>query len=338
LAYSTARRTRFAAVAVLLSVLAFAPGASAAQTLGSRVLRQGMQGSDVRVLQQLLTRAGFHTPVNGSFGSTTERSVVAFERQWQLKANGVVTRSVATELRSVVNGAASNGGSSFAVTATTVDPVSAPTLAQGSTGKWVKRLQADLTFVGYPTSIDGQFGASTKQSVDDFKTAHGFTADGVMGSQAWATLLQAVQQTENTPTAKARLNPDGTVTAPAGAPQVIQTMIAAANQIATKPYCYAGGHGKWNDSCYDCSGSVSYVLHAAGMLSVSEDSTQLESFGSRGYGRWVTIWANAGHTYMRIAGLYFDTGAQSSNSLNDRWSTRDISGTSGYVVRHPTGL
>lgn len=322
---------------MLLSLLALAPQAFGAQ-LGSRALHLGMRGSDVRVLQRLLTRAGFHTPVNGSFGSTTERSVVAFERQWQLKANGVVTRRVANELRSVVTGAASNGGSSFAVTATTVDPVSAPTLAQGSTGKWVKTLQADLTFVGYPTSIDGQFGAATKQSVNQFKTAHGYTADGVMGSQAWATLLQAVKQIEDTPTAKARLNPDGTVTAPSGAPQVIQTMIAAANRIATKPYCYAGGHGKWNDSCYDCSGSVSYVLHAAGILSVSEDSTQLESYGSSGAGRWVTIWANAGHTYMEIAGLFFDTAAQSSNSLNDRWSKTNVENNSAFVVRHPTGL
>jgi peptidoglycan hydrolase-like protein with peptidoglycan-binding domain len=337
LAYSTARRTPFAIGVVLLSLLAFVPGAFA-QTLGSRVLQQGMRGSDVRVLQQLLTRAGFHTPVTGNFGSATEHSVVAFERQWEIKANGIVSKSVANELRAVVQGAASNGGSSFAVTATTVQPTDAPVLSQGSKGKWVSTLQSDLTFVGYPTNVDGQFGSTTTQSVNAFKTAHGFTADGVMGTQAWAVLLQAVQQIESQPTAKARLNPDGTVTAPSSAPQVIQTMIAAANQIDTKPYCYAGGHGKWHDSCYDCSGSVSYVLHAAGMLSVSEDSTQLESFGTHGLGRWVTIWANAGHTYMEIAGLFFDTAAQSSNSLNDRWSKRNVENNSAFVVRHPTGL
>jgi peptidoglycan hydrolase-like protein with peptidoglycan-binding domain len=337
LAYSTARLSRFVAGVVLLFLLVFAAGASA-QTFGARVLKQGMRGSDVRVLQQLLTRAGFHTPVTGNFGSATERSVVAFERQWEMKGDGIVTRSVATELRNVVDGAASNGGSSFAVTASTVQPANAPTLSQGSKGKWVSTLQGDLTFVGYPTTVDGQFGATTTQSVNAFKTAHGFNADGVMGSEAWAVLLQAVQQIESTPTAKARLNPDGSVTAPASAPQIVQKMIAAGNQIATKPYCYAGGHGKWHDSCYDCSGSVSYVLHAAGILSVSEDSTQLESFGSRGAGRWVTIWANAGHTYMEIAGLFFDTAAQSSNSLNDRWSKQNIENNSAFVERHPTGL
>jgi cell wall-associated NlpC family hydrolase len=264
--------------------------------------------------------------------------VVAFERQWEMKANGIVSRSVANELRAIVNGAASNGGSSFAVTATTVQPTNAPTLSQGSTGKWVSTLQSDLTYVGYPTTVDGQFGASTTQSVNQFKTAHGFNADGVMGSPAWSALFQAVQQIESQPTANARLNPDGTVSAPSSAPQIVKTMIAAGNQIATKPYCYAGGHGKWHDSCYDCSGSVSYVLHAAGILSVSEDSTQLESFGSSGLGRWVSIWANAGHTYMEIAGMFFDTAAQSSNSLNDRWSKRNIENNSAFVVRHPTGL
>jgi peptidoglycan hydrolase-like protein with peptidoglycan-binding domain len=338
LAYSNARVTRLAAGVVLLALLALAPPALAAQKLGSRVLQQGMRGSDVRVLQELLTRAGFRTAVNGTFTSATERNVLAFERQWELKATGIVTQAVANELRAVVDGAASNGGSSFAVTATTNAPVDAPTLSRGSTGRWVRTLQSDLSFVGYSTAVDGQYGTATVQSVDAFKSAHGFPADGVMGGQAWSALFQAVHQIEATPTENARLNPDGSVTAPASAPPIIQTMIAAANRIATKPYCYGGGHGRWNDSCYDCSGSVSYVLHAAGILSVSEDSTQLESYGSAGVGRWVTIWANAGHTYMRIAGLWFDTAQQGSNSLNDRWAKQNIEDNAAFVVRHPTGL
>jgi peptidoglycan hydrolase-like protein with peptidoglycan-binding domain len=328
--------TRLAVGAVVLGLLALAPQALGAQ-LGSRVLRLGMRGSDVRVLQQLLTSAGFRTPVNGTFSAATERSVTAFERQWELKANGIVTKAVAAELRDVVDGAASNGGSSFAVTANTT-LVTAPVIHQGAKGSWVRTLQSDLTFLGYPTTIDGQFGSSTTQSVNQFKSAHGFTPDGIMGSQAWSVLLQAVKQIEAAPTMKARLNRNGSVTAPSSAPPIIQTMIAAGNRIATKPYCYAGGHGRWNDSCYDCSGSVSYVLHAAGLLSVSEDSTQLESFGSRGPGRWVTIWANAGHTYMEIAGMFFDTAAQGSNALNDRWAVHNIEDNSAFVVRHPTGL
>jgi peptidoglycan hydrolase-like protein with peptidoglycan-binding domain len=337
LAYRNARVQCLALGIALLALLALAPGALASQALGSRVLRPGMRGSDVRTLQQLLTKIGFTTPVNGKFGYNTERSVVRFERQFQVSGNGIVTKEAATELRKLVAGS-SSGGSSFAITAATAQPVNAPVLKPGAVGSWVRTLQTDLTYVGYPTPIDGQFGATTQQTVNQFKQAHGFSADGIMGSQAWSALYAAVQQVENTPTSKARLNPDGSVTPPSNAPTIIQTMIAAANRIATKPYCYAGGHGKWNDSCYDCSGSVSYVLHAAGLLSVSEDSTQLESFGSRAAGQWVTIWANAGHTYMEIAGMFFDTAAQSSNSLNDRWSKRNIENNSAFVVRHPTGL
>ena len=79
-------------------------------------------------------------------------------------------------------------------------------------------------------------------------------------------------------------------------------MIAAANKITDKPYIYAGGHGRWNDNGYDCSGSVSFALHGAGLLSSPEDSTGLESYGAAGPGKWVTIYANANHTWIVIAG------------------------------------
>jgi peptidoglycan hydrolase-like protein with peptidoglycan-binding domain len=327
---------RLAVGVALLALLALAPNALAAQTLGSRVLQEGSRGSDVASLQRLLTRAGFAVPATGDFGAKTKHAVVSFERQYEMSANGVVTRSVVSVLESSVAGA--SGGGSFAVTASATAPVAAPMLSQGSKGTWVKTLQSDLTYLGYPTAIDGTFGATTKQTVNAFKVAHGFPADGVVGSQTWTALYTAVTQIEDTPTAKARLNPDGSVTPPASAPQVIQKMILAGNQIDTKPYCYGGGHGRWKDSCYDCSGSVSYVLHAAGLLNVSEDSTELESFGARGPGRWVTIWANGGHTYMQIAGLWFDTAQQSSNPLNDRWAKRNIEDNSAFVVRHPNGL
>src|SRR5205807_10143048 len=137
------------------------------------------------------------------------------------------------------------------------------------------------------------------------------------------------------PTGRARLNPDGTVTAPADAPAVVQQVIAAANKIAFKPYVYGGGHGSWKASGYDCSGSVSYALHGGGLLSSPEDSSQLESYGSSGRGSWITIWANAGHTYMVVAGLRFDTSAQSS-ARGSRWTSRSRS-SAGYVVRHPRG-
>lgn len=110
--------------------------------------------------------------------------------------------------------------------------------------------------------------------------------------------------------------------------------IAAGNRIAHLPYLWGGGHGSFSDSGYDCSGSVSYVLHAAGALSTPEDSGQLESYGSAGPGRWITIYANSGHVYMTIHGRRYDTSGMDDGT---RWDRRFRS-TDGYVVRHPTGL
>jgi cell wall-associated NlpC family hydrolase len=112
-------------------------------------------------------------------------------------------------------------------------------------------------------------------------------------------------------------------------------MIAAANQIATRPYVYGGGHASFTSWGYDCSGSVSYVLHGAGLLSAPEDSTALEGYGAPGPGRWVTIYANAGHAWMVIDGRRFDTAAM--YATGSRWSNT-MSSTAGFVVRHPAGL
>jgi hypothetical protein len=233
--------------------------------------------------------------------------------------------------------AASSGGSSYTVTASAAAASHAPELKQGSTGKWVRTLQSDLTFVGYQTMVSGMFGSTTAKNVIAFKRAHGLSGNAIVGVSGWTALFDAVQQVESTPTTKARINPDGTVTAPSNAPSVIKAVIAGANRIAFKPYRYGGGHGKWNDTAYDCSGSVSYALHAGGLLSTAMPSGSFETWGSRGMGRWITLYTNAGHIYMKVAGLFFDTAAQGSNH-GDRWSIRNISGTSGFIVRHPTGL
>ena len=117
----------------------------------------------------------------------------------------------------------------------------------------------------------------------------------------------AKAMTATGPVGKATLNSDGTVTPPAGAPQAVVEAINAANSIIDKPYRVGGGHGKWNDSAYDCSGAVSFALHGANLLSAPEDSSQLESYGSAGPGQWMTIYADSAHTFIVIAGLAFDT-------------------------------
>jgi peptidoglycan hydrolase CwlO-like protein len=127
----------------------------------------------------------------------------------------------------------------------------------------------------------------------------------------------------------------GMVQAPAGAPAAVAHVIAAGNAIATLPYSWGGGHGSFQASGYDCSGSVSYALAAAGLLSSPLDSTGFESWGLPGPGSWITVWANAGHAFMVVAGWRFDTVSLSQGGT--RWS-QAMTDTSGFVARHPPGL
>ena len=112
-------------------------------------------------------------------------------------------------------------------------------------------------------------------------------------------------------------------------------VIAAANRIASTPYKYGGGHGSFNDSGYDCSGSISYALHGGGLLSAPRASGGFISYGAPGPGRHITIYANAGHAYMVIDGRRFDTSARSQTG--NRWTSEQRS-SAGYVARHPAGL
>lgn len=132
---------------------------------------------------------------------------------------------------------------------------------------------------------------------------------------------------------------DGLAAAPEGAPAAIQEMIWAGNELIGLPYIYGGGHGSFISPGYDCSGTVSYALHGASLLTSPEDSSEFEAWGSKGDGRWVTIFANAGHAYMTVAGLRLDTSPAEdpSNLEGPRW--RPLRQTNaGFVVRHPVGL
>jgi peptidoglycan hydrolase-like protein with peptidoglycan-binding domain len=222
------------------------------------------------------------------------------------------------------------------------------TLKPGMTGHDVRVLQSYLTLAGYPTDVDGTFGPTTETNVVNFESDNGLDANGVMTYAQSLVLRQLVAKTMTStgPVAKATLNSDGTVTAPAGAPQAVQEVIAAANSIIDKPYIYGGGHGKWNDSGYDCSGAVSFALHGGNLLSSPEDSTELESYGSAGPGQWITIYADSGHTFVVVAGLAFDTahyGPTTPGGTGPRWltaanATANLSDGGDYVIRHPSGL
>jgi peptidoglycan hydrolase CwlO-like protein len=137
--------------------------------------------------------------------------------------------------------------------------------------------------------------------------------------------------------ARVTLNSDGSASAPASAPRVIKAAVAAGNQIRSTPYIWGGGHGSFSDRGYDCSGSVSYVLHAAGVLSSPMASGPLMGWGAPGAGKWITIYANAGHVWMTVGGLRFDTSGRSGTG--SRWQTGlNYAGTSGYAIRHYPGL
>jgi hypothetical protein len=127
----------------------------------------------------------------------------------------------------------------------------------------------------------------------------------------------------------------GMVQAPAGAPAAVAQVIAAGNAIATLPYIYGGGHASFHADGYDCSGSVSYALAAAGLVSSPMVSGQFEDWGEPGPGKWITIYANAGHVWMEVAGWRFDTVALAEDGT--RWS-RGGGEFSGFIVRHPAGL
>jgi hypothetical protein len=136
--------------------------------------------------------------------------------------------------------------------------------------------------------------------------------------------------------AAASVEPDGTAIAPVDAPNVVAAVIQAGNAISKTPYKWGGGHGAWADSGYDCSGSVSFALAGAGLLSSPLDSTGFEKWGAPGPGRWITVYANAGHAFMVVAGLRFDTSGR-TGPRGTRWQPA-MRSTAGFVARHPPGL
>ena len=134
---------------------------------------------------------------------------------------------------------------------------------------------------------------------------------------------------------QAVINPDGLASAPSSAPPAVKAAIAAANSIATTPYVWGGGHGSWYSYGYDCSGAVSFSLFGAGLLNTPLTSGALESYGEPGPGKWITIYANATHTYMVVAGLRWDTVGDESGT-GPRWHAEPPY-PEGFVVRHPVG-
>ena len=135
------------------------------------------------------------------------------------------------------------------------------------------------------------------------------------------------------PGQEAQVISESEASAPAAAPQAVKDAIAAANSIATTPYIWGGGHGSFESEGYDCSGAVSFALHGGGFLESPLDSTGLETWGEPGPGQWITVYANAEHAWMVIAGIAFDTVGGPGPRWHDPW----VDSPEGFVARHPAG-
>jgi hypothetical protein len=216
----------------------------------------------------------------------------------------------------------------------------------------------------YVRAYNGSGPAADAYAARVLADAHAYQGDGTV---AFGPVCSAALGTPLVPGTKGRILPSGDAAAPANAPAVVQAMIAAGNRIDRFPYSYAGGHGAVAQTMnqatpdpaafpgaeenggpgYDCSSATDYVLYGGGfgqtlLQDQAPASTTLESVGDPGRGRWVTIYANAGHAYIEVAGIYFDTAAGLGNPPNPpptgpRWSNVGT-GPAGFVERHPPGL
>jgi peptidoglycan hydrolase-like protein with peptidoglycan-binding domain len=286
---------RGAAITACIAALALA--APAAAEAGP--LKRGSNGPRVAKVQRWL---GLQP--DRMFGPQTRRAVKRFQRRNGLTVDGVVGPATWAALRRSAARRSSSGSSSSGRSA-------------------VAHLQRRLGI-----AADGVFGPATEAAVKRFQRSRGLTADGIVGPATWSAL--------GSPGRSAVLRRRGGAPGVSrNAPAVVRRVVAAANRIADKPYKYGGGHARWEDTGYDCSGSVSYALHGAGLLSSPLTSGGFMSWGDPGPGRHITIYANEEHVYMVIDGRRFDTTGRSESGT--RWQAEQRS-SAGYVVRHPPGL
>ena len=155
-----------------------------------------------------------------------------------------------------------------------------------------------------------------------------------------ASKPEKMQKYDNDPTGDAGVSSadvlkNGIALPPLEAPEEVRNIVRAGNQIARTPYLWGGGHGKWLDKGYDCSGSVSYALASGGFLNAPLASGPLMKWGKPGKGKWVTLYSNPGHVFMVVAGLRFDTSGTKKDG--SRWQ-KGMRPTGGYAVRHPPGF
>ena len=180
-------------------------------------------------------------------------------------------------------------------------------------------------------------GRATEQAADETHAP----SDAQVAAELREGFGKGNRATAGEITNAASLTGRGLATVPPGAPGKLAAIIRAGNQVATRPYRYGGGHGGGDpeglfvDSAYDCSGSISYALASARLITTPMDSGSFARWGKPGPGKYVSIYANGGHAFMLVAGLRFDTSGQREGG--SRWQSATRS-TAGFTVRHPPGL
>jgi peptidoglycan hydrolase-like protein with peptidoglycan-binding domain len=310
--------------------------ASVADLHGGEASSEGgpSSGDAVTRLQSAL-----HLTADGDFGPATEAAVKRLQARHGLTVDGVVgpatwnvlgisSQETLTPPAAALAGAR-HGHRHHSAPASSPEASSSSSSSEGAPGgDAVARLQSALHL-----TPDGDFGPATEAAVKRLQARHGLTVDGVVGPATWSILGINDLRTLTPP--HSALGGGGSSSSAGGGSSVIARVIAAGDEIATRPYVFGGGHGSFQSSGYDCSGSVSYALHGGGLLSSPEDSSALESYGAPGPGRHITIYANSEHAWMVVDGKRFDTIAQQETGT--RWSSTMMS-TSGYVARHPVGM
>ena len=258
---------------------------------------------------------GLHIGADGVFGRGTVRAVKRFQRRHGLHADGVVGAATGAMIRRSAAPRPSRRARASAPRVTGARQLGAPAPARASASP--------------PTACSAPARRAPSSASS---AAHGLTADGVVGPATWSALGLGGGH----PVLKrARLH--GGAARGGGLPAAVRRAISAAQPDRRRcPYRYGGGHRSFSDSGYDCSGSVSYVLHGAGLLGSPLDSSQLCPTARPGRGRWITIYANPGHAYMVIRGRRFDTTGRARDRL--ALAAASSARRAGYVVRHPPGL
>jgi cell wall-associated NlpC family hydrolase len=243
-----------------------------------------------------------------------------------------------------VSALATTGGASAGGASATVEPPAAvggaaPTASTPASAPAIKKPHAPVTskstniaYKGpvYEKTATGQIMPYAEpQSPDEVASSTGGSVVGVTADTKPELLV---------PGSTARFV-NGLAAAPMSAPAPVQDIIWAGDQIIGLPYIYGGGHASFISPGYDCSGTVSYALHGASLITTPMDSSEFMDWDSPGVGTWVTIFANGGHAYMTVAGLRLDTSPvdDPSNQNGPRWRPLRP-GNPGFTVRHPIGL